>query len=413
MNVIKISLANLRDKPLSTFLSTLLMALGVGLISLLLLISQQLEDKFTRNLKGIDLVVGAKGSPLQIILSSIYQIDSPTGNIPLSDAMMLGRNPMVKEAIPLAMGDNYKLFRIVGTNSKYFSHFEAKLTEGRLFEKPMEAVIGAKVARQTGLKLGDTFAGAHGFDEEGHVHGDAKYKVVGIAAPNNSVVDNIILTPYESIWQVHEGQEGSQGNEVISEMISSPGSDSTADNEPSHEITSLLIKFRNPMGNVILPRIINENSKLQAASPALEITRMLDLLGVGVDTIRWMALVIIVIAGISVFVSLYNSLKERKYEMALMLAMGATRSKLFLMLLLEGMIISILGYIFGIIMSRVGLAVLSAGADQSFHYSFEVLAISPLEGILLGGVLVLGLLAAALPSLNVYRLNLSRTLAEE
>ncbi len=412
MNVIKISLANLRDKPLSTFLSTLLMALGVGLISLLLLISQQLEDKFTRNLKGIDLVVGAKGSPLQIILSSIYQIDSPTGNIPLSDAMMLGRNPMVKEAIPLAMGDNYKLFRIVGTDSTYFSHFEGKLSEGRLFQKTLEAVIGSKVARQTGLKLGDTFAGAHGFDEEGHVHGDAKYKVVGIAEPNNSVIDNIILTPYESLWKVHEGQEGSQGNAIIGEMIHGPEADSTS-NEPPQEITSLLIKFRNPMGNVILPRIINENSKLQAASPALEITRMLDLLGVGVDTIRWMALVIIIIAGISVFVSLYNSLKERKYEMALMLAMGATRSKLFLMLLLEGMIISILGYAFGIIMSRIGLAVLSAGADQSFHYSFEVLAISPLEGLLLGGVLVLGLLAAALPSLNVYRLNLSRTLAEE
>ncbi len=412
MNVIKISLANLRDKPLSTFLSTLLMALGVGLISLLLLISQQLEDKFTRNLKGIDLVVGAKGSPLQIILSSIYQIDSPTGNIPLSDAQMLSRNPMVQKAIPLAMGDNYKLFRIVGTDSTYLAHFEAKLTEGRMFSQPLEAVIGEKVARQTGLKIGDTFAGAHGFDEEGHVHGDAKYKVVGIAAYNNSVVDNVILTPVESLWKVHEGQEGSQGNAIIGEMINGTPEDSTAD-DPSHEITALLIKFRNPMGNVILPRIINENSKLQAASPALEINRMLDLLGVGVDTIRWMALVIIVIAGISVFVSLYNSLKERRYEMALMLAMGATRSKLFAMLLLEGLLISVLGYIIGIVLSRVGLGVLSAGADQSFHYSFQVLALSPLEGLLLAGVLLLGLLAAALPSLNVYRLNLSRTLAEE
>ncbi|MFT4031463.1 MAG: ABC transporter permease [Siphonobacter sp.] len=411
MNLTKISLANLRDKPLSTFLSTLLMALGVGLISLLLLISQQLEDKFTRNLKGIDLVVGAKGSPLQIILSSIYQIDSPTGNIPLSDANTLAHNPMVKEAIPLSMGDNYKLFRIVGTDERYLQHFDAKLSEGRIFQKPMEAVIGDKVARQTGLKVGDTFAGAHGFDAEGHVHGDAKYNVVGIAAFNNSVVDNVILTPYESIWKVHEGQEASQGNTIIGEMMNEAPTDSAT--EDTHEITAMLINFRNPMGNVILPRMINQNSKLQAASPALEINRMLDLLGVGVDTLRWMAFVIIFIAAVSVFISLYNSLKERKYEMALMLSMGATRGKLFTMLLLEGLAISILGFIIGIILSRLGLGILSAGADQSFHYSFQVMALSPLEGLLFAGVLLLGLVAAAIPALNVYRINLSRTLAEE
>ncbi|MBO9636673.1 MAG: ABC transporter permease [Siphonobacter aquaeclarae] len=412
MNVVKITLANLRDKPLSTFLSTLLMALGVGLISLLVLISQQLEDKFTRNLKGIDMVVGAKGSPLQIILSSIYQIDSPTGNIPLDDANRLSRNPMVKTAIPLSMGDNYKLFRIVGTDQRYLDHFEAKLAQGRVFQQPLEAVLGDKVARQTGLKIGDTFAGAHGFDAEGHVHGDAKYKVVGIAAFNNSVVDNVILTPYESIWKVHEGQEGSQGNEIIGEMVNGEATPDSAAG-PAHEITSLLISFRNPMGNVILPRIINENSKLQAASPALEINRMLDLLGVGVDTLRWMALVIIVIAGVSVFISLYNSLKERKYEMALMLSMGATRGRLFLMLLLEGLIISVFGYLFGLLFSRIALGILSAGADQSFHYSFQVMALTTPEVYLFGGVLALGLLAAALPSLTIYRINLSRTLAEE
>lgn len=411
MNLLKISLANLRARPLSTLLSVLLMALGTGLISLLLLLSHQLEDKFTRNLKGIDLVVGAKGSPLQIILSAIYQIDSPTGNIPMAEAMQLARNPMVRAAIPLSMGDNYRLFRIVGTNEKYLEHFGAKVAEGHVFSRPLEALLGSRVARQTGLRPGDRFAGSHGFDAEGHVHNDEQYRVVGILKQNNSVVDNLVLTPLESLWKVHEGQQGSQGARLLDEMAGGPAADSSAG--PSPEITALLLSFRNPMGNVMLPRLINQNTTLQAASPALEISRMLDLLGIGVETLRYMALVIIGIAAISVFISLYNSLKERRYEMALMLTMGATRGRLFGLLLLEGLLISLVGFVLGLVLGRLGLAVLSAGAERSFHYNFDALAFLPEEGYLLGGVLLIGLLAAALPSLGIYRLNLSKTLAED
>lgn len=411
MNLLKISLANLRARPLSTLLSVLLMALGTGLISLLLLLSHQLEDKFTRNLKGIDLVVGAKGSPLQIILSAIYQIDSPTGNIPMAEAMQLARNPMVRAAIPLSMGDNYRLFRIVGTNEKYLEHFGAKVAEGHVFSRPLEALLGSRVARQTGLRPGDRFAGSHGFDAEGHVHNDEQYRVVGILKQNNSVVDNLVLTPLESLWKVHEGQQGSQGARLLDEMAGGPAADSSAG--PSPEITALLLSFRNPMGNVMLPRLINQNTTLQAASPGLEISRMLDLLGIGVETLRYMALVIIGIAAISVFISLYNSLKERRYEMALMLTMGATRGRLFGLLLLEGLLISLVGFVLGLVLGRLGLAVLSAGAERSFHYNFDALAFLPEEGYLLGGVLLIGLLAAALPSLGIYRLNLSKTLAED
>ena len=192
-------------------------------------------------------------------------------------------------------------------------------------------------------------------------------------------------------------------------MVSGHATDSTA----GPDITALLLAFRNPMGNVMLPRIINQNTALQAASPALEINRMLDLLGIGVETLRWMALVIILIAAVSVFISLYNSLRERRYEMALMLTMGASRGRLFGLLLLEGLTISLLGFVLGLLLGRLGLAVLSAGAERSFHYDFNALSFLPEEAYLLAGVLLVGLLAAALPSLGVYRLNLSKTLAED
>jgi putative ABC transport system permease protein len=409
MNLFRLSWANLRDKTLSSFLSTLLMALGVCLISLLLLLNTQLTEKFTKNIRGIDLVVGAKGSPLQLILSSVYQIDSPTGNISLEEASRLQRNPMVKTAIPLAMGDSYKSFRIVGTNQQYLTHFGAEVAQGRTFSKPLEAVVGARAAQVAGLKVGDQFAGSHGFDDEGHVHGDKKYTVVGILGYSNSVVDQVIVTSVESVWAIHEEEAGTPA------MPSLVDDDTPAEGPeaPAQELTSLLLQFRNPMGNILIPRSINENTKMQAASPAIEINRLFDLLGVGVDTLRYMALAIIVIAAISVFVSLYNSLKERRYEMALMLSMGATRGRLFVLLLLEGLFIGVLGFVIGLLLSRLSFFALAQGVERSFHYDLRTLTILPEEGLLLLGTVGIAVLAAALPSLSIYRLDISRTLADD
>ncbi|GGC11751.1 ABC transporter permease [Dyadobacter sediminis] len=405
MNLLKISIANLKEKKLNSFLSALLLTLGIGMISLLLLLNKQLDEQFRRNIKGIDLVVGAKGSPLQLILSSIYQIDAPTGNVPLSEVNSLRKNPFVKTVIPLSMGDSYQGFRIVGTTPKYTEHFQAKIAQGHLYNASMEVTIGSKVARNTGLKIGDTFSSSHGLDSEGDVHGNRKYVVKGVFEPNGSVVDQLILTRLSSIWDIHEHAE--ENHEVEKHTLG-----------PEHEdedkqVTSALVQFRNPMGLMTIPRQINENTSMQAALPSIEINRLFSLLGVGIETLRALALVIIMIAGASVFISLYNSLKERKYEMALMLSMGATRTKLFLMLLLEGLMLAIIGFVAGIVLSRIGLWLFSRAAEQDFHYSIRQFGILPEEIYLFFAALFIGLLAAALPSLGIYKLNISRTLAEE
>ncbi|GAB2606071.1 ABC transporter permease [Spirosoma areae] len=402
MNLFRISWSNLRDKPLSSFLSGLLMTFGITIISLLLLLNKQLDDQFRKNIRGIDMVLGAKGSPLQLILSSIYQIDSPIGNIPLDEAERLTRNPMIKMAIPLAMGDNYRSFRIVGTNQKYLDHFGATVGQGKVFQQDLEVVIGPGVAAGTGLKLGDVFAGSHGLDAEGEVHADSKYKVVGILNPTNTVTDQLILTPVSSIWAIHDhGHEG-EAHE----------NEEAGHEEGPREITSMLIKFRNPLG-MMLARGINSNSKLQAALPNIEVNRLFSLLGVGVDTLRGLALVIMLISGISVFVSLYNSLKERRYEMALMLSMGATRAQLFGMLLLEGLVLALIGFGLGILLSRIGLWLFSSSVSNEYHYNLAAFGILPEEWVLLGVAVLVGVVAAALPALGIYRMNISRTLAEE
>ncbi|MEA5137603.1 ABC transporter permease [Arcicella rigui] len=417
MNLLKISWSNLKDKPLTSFLSILLMALGIAIISLLLLAGKQLEEKFTRNVAGIDMVVGAKGSPLQLILASIYQIDAPTGNISLEEASRLTRNPLVKSAIPLSMGDSYQGYRIVGTNEKYLQHFEAEYEAGKVFSGAMEMVVGSKVAKNLELKVGDTFASQHGYDKEGDVHEEKKFKVVGILKNTNSVLDQLMVTPLESVWAVHDShheEEAGKGANALKLLEE----DTSTDEEHHHEeeakeITSMLIKFRNPAMGMMMARSINQNTTLQTASPAIEINRLFALMGFGIDTLKIIALVIIIVSGLSVFVSLYNSLKERKYEMALMLSMGASRTKLFFLLLLEGLIISTIGYVFGVALSRLGLWLMSKNVEQNFHYDFNVLSLLTEEFWLFLGALFIGLLAAAIPSLGIYKIDISRTLADE
>ena len=427
MNLIKISTNNLKDKPLTTSLSILLMALGIAIISLLLLAGKQIEEKFSRNVAGIDMVVGAKGSPLQLILASIYQIDSPTGNISMEEANRLTRSPLVKSTIPLSMGDSYQGYRIVGSNEKYLAHFQAEFETGKVFSKAMEMVVGSKVAKNLGLKVGDIFASQHGFDGEGKAHEEKQFKVVGILKTTNSVLDALLITPLESVWAVHDEHHEEEVGKGLNALKlleeDNVGANSIRPHDehdvgansirPSQEITSLLVKFRNPAIGMMMARSINQNSTLQTATPAIEINRLFALLGVGVDALKWIALVIIIVSGLSVFVSLYNSLKERKYEMALMLSMGASRTKLFLLLLLEGLIISVIGFIIGIFLSRFGLWIMSENVEQNFHYDFNVLSLLTEEFYLFLGALFIGLLAAAMPSLGIYNIDISKTLADE
>lgn len=398
--LIKISWKNLLAKKLNSFLCILLMTLGIAMISLLLLLGKQLQDKFAKNISGIDLVVGAKGSPLQLILSSVYQIDNPTGNIYLDDVVTIAQNPLVKEMIPLSMGDNYKGYRIVGTNKKYFEHFKTQIASGKLFKANLEVVLGASTAKNANLKVGDSFDSSHGLDSEGEKHEQSDYKVVGILDFNNSVVDNLILTSLNSVWNIHEHKDANHEN-------------NTADSTIRREITSAIIKFRSPMGMMTMPRNINQNSKLQAAVPAIEVNRLFELLGIGIEGLQFLAAVIMLISGISVFVSLYNSLKERKYEMALMLSMGASRTRLFLMLLLEGIILSLLGFISGIALSRIGIYLISNALNKKFHFDLSLFSLQTGEMYLFAGALLVGVLAAALPSIGIYRINISKTLATE
>ena len=413
MNIVKLSWKNIISSPLNTALSLLLMTLGVGIISLIFLLNNQIKQQLQSNLKGIDAVVGSKGSPLQLILSSVYHIDNPTGNIPYKEAVKIENNPLVEQTIPLSFGDSYNGVRIVGTTRQYLDLYEAELSKGRLWEKSLEVTVGSGVAKAHKIKIGDTLYGSHGLVEGGHVHDDYPYSVVGILKPTLSVIDQLILTNTESVWLVHNHQKVTheEVNDKNNNKLSSEKS-STLDISHDEMITSLLIKFKSPIGIIQVPRKINETTNLQAAMPALEISRLTRLLGFGVQTINTIALIIIIVSGLSIFISLYNSLKKRRFDLALMRVHGATRLQLVQLVIQEGLILSFIGTIFGLLISRtiifVLTLVLSEHALGIFEYELLVqeLWLFPLA-------VFVGLLASIIPTISTYNINIPKLLSNE
>lgn len=419
--ILKIAWKNLVHNRLSSLLSWVLLSVSVGIISLLVLMQQQLEKQFTGNIKNVDMVIGAKGSPLQLILSAVYHIDAPTGNIKYDEVKKWMVHPYVESAIPLAYGDSYKGYSILGTNKAYLDEYGASLQSGRFYQNNFEVVVGSNVTKTSQLKTGEVFYGTHGDRENGEVHKAHPYKVVGVINPGAGVVDNLITGNVESVWAMHEHEE-EQGSTVADsnahheEEPVETGSDSAANQdeemEPEKEITAVLIKFRNPMGLIQLPRIINENTNMMAAVPAIEINRLFTLFGVGIDTLKAFGWGIMCLSGLSVFIALYNSLKERKYEMALMRTMGAGRLKLVLLLLLEAIILCVGAYITGLLLSRAGLWFIGKSVAKNYHFNLNDMGFQwPDEIYLLGFALIIGVVAALIPSIRAGRLNISKTLS--
>jgi putative ABC transport system permease protein len=408
MNLWRLSAAYIRTRPLNAVLNVLLLALGVATIVVLLLFTRQLEQRLERDAAGIDLVVGAKGSPLQLILSSVYHVDVPTGNIPLQDAEKLSRDPLIKTVVPLALGDSYSGFRIVGTQHSYIALYQGAIDQGALWNKPFEAVLGSEVAQRTGLKIGEQFVGSHGIAEAGEKHEHSPYTIVGVLRPSGSVLDRLVLTSVESVWEIH-----GQGHHDEDEDEAEAGTTNPSGGRhlQPQELTALLVQYRSPMAAALLPRRVNSQSALQAASPAFESARLMNLVGVGVEAVQAFALILILCAGLSVFIALYNALQERSYDIAVMRTLGASRGTVVLLILLEGMLLSAAGMVGGLLLGHGITSALGAWLQASQRVHVTGWTLAPAELVLIVAALGLGLVSALVPALLAYRTDIADVLA--
>lgn len=411
MNLATLAFAYLRDRALTSLLNLVLLALGIGTIVLLILFGAELESRLTKDARGFDLVVGAKGSPLQLILSTVYQTDIPTGNIPLAEAKTIASNPLVARAIPLALGDSYRGFRIVGTEASYPEHYHAALAAGRLWQGPFEVTLGSEVARRSGLKLDGTFVGVHGLVAGGEAHEEFPYKVVGVFEPTGTVIDRLIMTPVESVWRVHEHERAEARERAGKAGAAGQMVGALAEEAPQSEITALLLAYRSPLAAAMLPRFINSRSSLQAASPAFETARLLDLVGVGIDTLRGFGILLVATAALGVFVALYTAMRERRYDLAIMRCLGATRGTLVREVLLEGLLLAAGGVVIGLALGHGAAAALGAFVPEARAIALSGLVWRPEEGWLVLLALLVGALSALVPALLAYRVEIAHTLA--
>ena len=467
MNLLRLSFANLTVSPLSSAVNILLLALGTASIAALLLANTHLASVLQRNAAGIDLVIGATGSPLQLVLAGVYHADVPPGNIDSKELTRWAAHPMVASAIPLSLGDSYDGYRIVGTVEEFSDLYGATLQAGRFWHRPFEAVIGSNVAQSTGLETGDTFSGNHGLVASGEAHDGIPYRVVGQFLATDSVLDSLIVTSTRSVWLMHNTQHqgehpedgklrhhqgedcaNSQGCDQVTEggeeshqpenneahahhgeaidhdemnlHFNDPaledhpqvGDQSAADEADgvNEEVTLLLITLSSPLGMLSLPREVNAESSLQAASPAYELTRLLQIVGIGLNWLKTFAAVLVVSAALSIFAALYASLRARRHDLAVLRCLGASRSELFSLLFLEGFLLTVAGIVTGLCFAHGGMSLVGYWVGDGRGLTITGWAWAPEEFLLILGLLATGALTALLPAWQAYRTDVSRTL---
>lgn len=389
--MIRLAWRYLWSSPLTTALNLLLLTLGLAAVTFVLRASAQVEAGLKRDLASIDLVVGAKGSPMQIMLAGVFHLDAPTGNIPLATLDLLKKQPLVAQAVPLSLGDSFRGYRIAGTTPDYLDLYGAKLGQGGLWAKPMQAVLGAEVARTSGLKVGERFSGSHGLAEGGGAHGDHQFDVVGILAESGSVLDRLVLTDLASVWEVHEGH-------------------AAHDEDKPREITLALVRYRSPLAAVMLPRWVNAQDGLQSAAPALETARLMRLVGAGTEVLRGFGIVLLAAAGLSVWVALLHAVRARQGDLAMLRMLGAPASRVAALIALEALLLAGLAAVLGLAVGHGLVAALERLLAERQSLRLGPLGWSEAEWLvpLLAGTLAL--LAAAWPAWRAYRLDVTTLL---
>ncbi|MBI2432758.1 MAG: ABC transporter permease [Candidatus Hydrogenedentes bacterium] len=413
MSLWHIAWGYLWNRKLTTILTILSVALAVGLIAAVLTLREETRKRFEEEGQAFDLVVGAPGSPLQLVLSSVYFMDNPTGNIDIKLLDQISsETEYVEKAFPVNLGDSYAGFRIAGVTRELFDHKWVNtygverapfaLAAGRYPEQPMEVVLGAAVARQTGLPLEETFISTHGMIDMGDLnvinHSDMPYKVVGILKPSDSPFDRAIYTPLESVWHAHEGHsESATGDEV----------------DPKTMITSILLQLSSPGYRYQFQEILSQKYRVMSAIPVKVISDLYDkLLNTAKTILLAIGYLVVVVSSLSILIGLYLSILQRRRDLAIMRALGASSWEIFGAVLIEAFLVTVLGIVAGWFLGNVVTFALGQVLAQRFGLIITTFGIVPDEITAFATVALVGILAGILPAWQAYDSDVARDLAE-
>ena len=415
MNLPRIAWRYLWSRPVITIAAVTGIALGVALISAVLTLRRETEASLKREAGLFDLVVGAKGSPLQLVLSTVYHMDVPTGNIPIERYKALKANPQVVAAYAIGLGDNYQGYRIVGSEPNYFEMKNTKtgakvleFAEGGVYKEPFDVVLGASVAALTGLKLGATFSGTHGLVSVAgsSEHGEFPYRVTGILKANGSAQDRAIFAPLESVWRIHESEE--KEHSVIKGLtaVENKGGATTSAPEKGvrDEITAVLLQLKAPGMRLWLADEIRNGTESMPAVPIMEVMRLYDSVLTPMQrALLAVAALVVVVSVLTVMTTLYQAAERRRKDIAIIRTLGGKRWEVFVLSVFEAMLLSLIGIAVGAVLGHGGLAIASSLWQASRGIAVGAWSVDSTEFWMLFIVFLCGSIAGLVPALVSYR----------
>lgn len=448
MNLAMIAWKSIRQRGLASSLTALSVALGVMMMVTVLVIYGILQSTFSQRSINYDLIIGAKGSPLQLVLSTVYHVDNPIENLPYKYYLALKEDVRVSLAIPLALGDRSEKggFPIVGTLPDFFyidyapkSPFQVK---GGEFRRPFDAYIGSRVAKENGWDLGAKFKLVHS-GAEAHVH-DEEFEVVGVLAPTGTPHDKTIYIHLEGFYQIqghdkpldeairHEreffGEPPLADDELSAEVAKLKKRFGLHDHhhdeheEKGHhhahkipdvqkEVTAVLLQCKTPSAAVLMSGELKKGKKAQGVNPVFPMQRLLDdVLGPVQTILLGLTALIVLVSGIGIFVSIYNSMSARRREIAIMRALGAQRTTVLSIILCESIILCVGGGLLGLLLGHGLFFVLRPLVETRFGLIVNPFAFSAHELILFPILLTLGALVGFLPGMTAYQTDVAESL---
>lgn len=382
---------NLLTKPVQSSLTVLVVSAAIGMMLVITLLFNGIHNGLVKATEPFDLIAGAKGSPNQLVLSTVFLQDAPIGNVSHELYEKLAANPLVAAAIPLAFGDNYKGYAIIGAGNNIFQHQPKagqqewlQLASGRPFTQAFEAVVGAKAARELGLKPGDNFKSIHGLLPVGDGH-NHPYQVVGILEAVNGPYDQAIFVPIESIWQAHE------------KHAPEPSLANIEHEEHEQEVTAILVKPKGYSEAMRLYQQFQQEPDGQLVFPAQVIIRLLTLMGQGEQVLKTAAYIVIILGLTIMALSLYWSSLSRARDRAILRALGAGSRDIFVIIMTEAAMLTGLGVVIGGI-SGFGLYALLAKTVILKTALLLPLAFTATSGYIIFTGFLLGVAAGSIPA---------------
>ena len=408
--VLRIVTRSLRQHAVSSAITALSVALACGLTMAVFVIDRQASASFISGGRGFDAVLGARGSALQLVLNSVFHLETSPGNIPWKMYQTLRDDPRVSLAIPYAVGDNYKGFRIVGTTLDLFEKYEPRpgqklrlLAGGKVFDpQQRHAVLGSEAARRTGLRIGSVFNSYHGLSYRADAQHPDQFEVVGILEPTAGPMDRVVWVPIESVYRMTghtlrgAGQVFTpvQGQEIPDEH---------------KEVSAVMLKFRGSATGFTMDATINRqgNAATLAWPIAKVVAEVFEKVGWISKVLSLVACMVVIVAAGSILAAMYNTMNERRRELAILRALGAPRRILFTAIVTEAAAVAACGVLGGFVVYAAILATVASIVRTQTGVMLDVWQPNAMLWQVPVGMILLGALAGIVPAIKAYRTDVA------